>query len=93
MVAAQRLAGTHHLELAEIAAEPLLVVLAEGLPGDHDDGVLEQRALDLAEGFGIERAAQIDALDPGPDRLGKRADGDWHGISPMLLRALEHGAD
>ena len=84
MVAAQRLAGAHHLELAEIAAEALLVVLVERLAGDHDDGVLEQRVLDGIEGPGIELAAQIDALDPGPDRLGKRAYGDRHGVSPAV---------
>ena len=67
---AGRLAGAHHLELAEVAAEPFLIVLVEGLAGDHDDGVVEQRALDGIEGPGIELAAQIDALDPGPDRFG-----------------------
>jgi hypothetical protein len=56
-----------HRELAEEAAEGLLLIRGEVLVPEEDHLAVDERVVHLLEGGLVERAGEVDAVDDGPD--------------------------
>ena len=64
------------VERPEASPEGEVLLVVDGLVAEEDDPVLDEGAVDLLERLVVERLAQVDPGDLGPDRRGEGVDGD-----------------
>ena len=59
------------VERPEAPPEGEVLLVVDGLVAEEDDPVLDEGAVDLVERLVVERLAQVDPGDLGPDRRGE----------------------
>ena len=90
MAVEQRAGGGMHVQLAEEAAEILLLLRRQVLIPEEDHAVVDERVVDVLERALVERLREIDAVDLGPDVGGELVDAKRcvrHGPSSFAVGA------